>query len=199
MSLSPHELEVLARIEEELRDEDPALVSALSRTPLPSPTTSTFRSPVSVRQVLLLLGALTILTALAAVLAEQLGVLGLAALTLAAIVPWLVVTARSSDDRSPGPDIATRGPRSTDRNVRGPSGRTMAPAVERGALIVAVVVVTALVLAPSAWQPALTLTLLLLAAALLPRLIVYVVEQIEGAGSPGPRRDRRTGPGSPAR
>lgn len=96
--LSAYEEKVLAALEEELRVEDPELDAVLSRTP-PSPSTAP-GFPLPIRHVLLLLAALTGLTAAVALTAGQLGVLGIAAVTFAAVGPWLIWTARSAERRS---------------------------------------------------------------------------------------------------
>ena len=116
MPLSPYEMKVLATIEEELRDEDPAL-AALSRTSLSSFSTFSPRSPLSIGQGLLLLGALIGLAAVCTVFAERLGVVGLAVLTCVAVVPWLVATARSADHRSRTAGGTDRQPTRVDRNA----------------------------------------------------------------------------------
>jgi Flp pilus assembly protein TadB len=96
--LSPYEEKVLATLEEELRVEDPALAATLSRTPQSSSTAAPFLPPI--RHVLHLLAALTGLIAVVAFAGGHLGFLGLAAVTCAAVVPWLVRTARSAERRS---------------------------------------------------------------------------------------------------
>lgn len=90
-------MKLLARLEEELDDVNPALATALSRTP--SWLFSAFLPSFPIRHVLVLLGALTSLIAVYTMFAEQLGIIGLArsvsgfVVTLAAAVwlPWLVV------------------------------------------------------------------------------------------------------------
>jgi hypothetical protein len=193
MPLSPHETKVLAGLEEELRDEDPGLVATPSRAPSPSsvfrlPLTS--RNTISTRQALLLLGALFSLVALGTAFAEQLGVLGLGALTVAAVLPWLLTTARSAQRRSRTSGATTREGSRTGQKGRSRTGRGLPPAAERAALVVAIALVVALALAPLAWQPVLAYALTLLAAALMPGLVTHVVEQFEGADSPSRRRDR---------
>jgi hypothetical protein len=188
MPLSPHETRLLVGPEEELRDEDLALVATPSRAPSPP---SVFRLPISTRQALLLLGALITLVALGTAFAEQLGVLGLGALTTAAVVPWLLTTARPAQRRSP-----TSGATTGERSGAGPEERSRArrglpPAAERGAVIVAIALVVALALAPLAWQPVLAYALTLLAALLMPGLVTHVVEQFERADSSSRRRRDR--------
>jgi hypothetical protein len=96
--LSAYEEKVLAALEEELRVEDPELDAVLSRIP-PSPSTAP-AFPLPIRHALLLLAALTGLIAVVTFTAGQLGVLGIAAVTCAAVGPWLVWTARSAKRRS---------------------------------------------------------------------------------------------------
>jgi hypothetical protein len=100
MPLSPHEEKVLAGLAEGLRADDPALADALGRAPLSAFPALSF--PLSVRSLLVLLTALTGLTAVGTFFVEQLGALGMAAATCAAVVPWLVGTARSAGPHSLG-------------------------------------------------------------------------------------------------
>jgi len=93
MPLSPQQQKALARLEEDLRADDPALVAALSSTQ------SSFLStpfPLSIRQVLLLLAALLGLVAANTLFGDRLGVFGVAVLTCAVVVPWLIGTAQSA-------------------------------------------------------------------------------------------------------
>ena len=94
MPLSSHEEKALAGLAERLRADDPALAEALGRRPLTTFPTLAF--PLSVRSLLGLLAALIGLVAVGAVFADQLGMLGMAAATCAAVVPWLVGAARSA-------------------------------------------------------------------------------------------------------
>jgi uncharacterized membrane protein YjgN (DUF898 family) len=185
LPLSPYEVKVLATIEKELRDEDPELAAALSRTS--SPSFSAFLSPVSIRHVLLLIGALISLVAISTVFAEQLGFVGLAVLTCVAVVPWLVTTVRSAELRSRTAGGTSRKPSKVDRNEHGRAGNAVLFAAKRGALLAAVSVLVALALMPHAWQAILAFGLTLVMAACLPWLIVRGVERFERSSS-SPRR-----------
>lgn len=185
MPLSPYEMKVLATIEEELRDEDPALAAALSRTS--SSSFSAFLSPVSIRHVLLLLGALISLVAICTVFAEQLGIVGLAVLTCVAVVPWLVATVRSAEHRSRTAGGTDRKPSRVERNERGLARNAVPLAAKRGALLAAVSVLVALALMPHAWHAIVAFVLTLVIAAWLPWLVVRVVERFERSSS-SPRR-----------
>ena len=68
--MSSHERKVLATIERQLRSEDPEPAAAFGRTP--SPSFSTHEFPLSISDVLLLLGALTGLIAVCSVFAGRL-------------------------------------------------------------------------------------------------------------------------------
>jgi len=105
MPLSPHEEplssyeeQVFSALDEDFRVEDPALAAALTRTPPSSSTAPPFLLPI--RHVLHLLAALTGLIAVVTFAGGQLGVLGMAAVTCTAVMPWLVRTARWTQRRS---------------------------------------------------------------------------------------------------
>jgi hypothetical protein len=103
----------------------------------------------------------------------------------------------AEERRAEDPALAAIGESSrTARKERSRKGRGLPPAVERGALVVAIPLVVALTLAPPGWQPALAYALILLAAALLPGLVTHVVEHVERADSSSRRlRDRAPAPG----
>jgi hypothetical protein len=156
--LSPYEEKVLARLEGELRVEDPALAAVLSRTPPSSSTAPAFLPPI--RHVFHLLAALTGLIAVVAFAAGQLGVLGMAAVTCAAVVPWLVRTARSTERRSRAE--ATSGARAAKvaREPATSAWSALPTAVRYGVLILAVVLfLVALALAAPAWRAVLGVVL----------------------------------------
>jgi len=156
--LSPHEQTVLAAVEEELRVEDPALAAALSQIPPSSPTTPPFRLPI--RPVLHLLAALAGLIAIVAFTAGRLSVLGMAVVTCAAVVPWLIQTARSATRRSraearSGAQAAKIGPR--------PAGSTwsaLPTGIQYGTALLAVVLfLVAQPLVPPSWRAVLGVAL----------------------------------------
>jgi hypothetical protein len=126
MPLSPHEEKVLAGLAEKLRADDPALAEALGRTPLLAFLTLAF--PLSVRSLLVLLAALTGLVAVGAVFADQLGMLGMAAVTCAALVPWLVGATRSAG-RGEGALVSRSLPRWIAAALRTGSARLIVGAV----------------------------------------------------------------------
>ena len=175
--MPPHERKVLATIERTLRDEDPELAAAFGRTP--SPSVSTHEFPLSTRGVLLLLGALTGLIAVCTVLAGRLGPAGLAALTAVAVVPWLVATAWSAGRRSPSPGGTDGGPDRREADDSRRSGDVRPVTAERRLVLAVVPFLVALAVVVPAWQPAIALVLILLAANLLPWLVVSLVERFE--------------------
>lgn len=137
--------------------------------------------------MLLLLGTLTGLIALYTVLAGRLGPAGLAALTAVAVVPWLVATAWSAERRSPTAGATDGGPELRDGNDPGTSGGAGPLKAKRRLILAVVPLLVALAVVVPAWQPAIALALILLAANLLPWIVVRVVERFErSSGSPRP-------------
>ncbi len=115
MSISPRERQILSAIEHELRAEDPALVAALAEAR--EPVRRRFPLPAG-HLLLLILALLALITVGPLVL--HLGVVALAILTAALIVPWVVSASRAAERRylcltkAPRPDAAAaRRPRST--------------------------------------------------------------------------------------
>jgi hypothetical protein len=158
MPLSPHEEplsayeeKILAALEEEFRVEDPALDGPLSRTPPSSSITPAF--PLPIRHVLYLLAALTGLIAVVAFTAAQLGILGMAVVTCAAVGPWLVWTARSAERRSHAE--ATSGtPAAMDARKQVTSAwGTLPTAIQYSIALLAVILfLVALALMPPSWR-----------------------------------------------
>jgi hypothetical protein len=111
MPLSPREQRILAGMENELGEADPALTAAFARARLRS---SFWRYPLSARHTCLLIVALLAQIVLSP-LALQLGPAGVGILTALLIVPWLVSASqagrRDGDDapRTPQPGSADRG------------------------------------------------------------------------------------------
>jgi hypothetical protein len=112
MPLSPRELRILAGIENELGESDPALTAAFARARLRSSFWQWY--PLSARHTCLLIVALLAQIVLSP-LALQLGPAGVGILTALLIVPWLVSASqagrRDGDDapRTPQPGSADRG------------------------------------------------------------------------------------------
>ncbi|MGH4011430.1 MAG: DUF3040 domain-containing protein [Pseudonocardiaceae bacterium] len=96
MPLSPHEERILAAIENELSEKDPALVATFTETLSPSPALRWF--PLSAHQTCLLILALLVLVTLHT-LVPQLGLAASAILTGILIVPWLVSASRAAERR----------------------------------------------------------------------------------------------------
>lgn len=92
MPLSPREQRILAAIENELGDKDPALVATLTNTRLPSSPLQRF--PLPARQVYLLILALLALVIVHWVV-PGLGPAGSVILTGALIAPWMVSASRA--------------------------------------------------------------------------------------------------------
>lgn len=160
--LSPHEESVLADLAEDLRADDPEFADVLGSGPQGLPPPPPLLRP---RQVLGPAAALAGLAVVGALAADDLGPVGLAAVTAVATVPWLVGAVRS---RRPGPAPArTRGRRR--------SGTTPVRALLLGA-VPALAAVAAL---PAAWQAAVGLGL---AFALLPVLAWVVLRRPERRG-----------------
>ncbi|WP_214401105.1 DUF3040 domain-containing protein [Pseudonocardia lacus] len=183
MSLSPHEMKVLAELEKDLRDGDPVLAEAFAQAP--SSPLPVFPPRIPIGGVLLLIGALSGLAALSTFFADQLGVVGLAVLSGAAVVPWLVITARSTQRRS----RATAN--EDDPRGSGAPGTGAPSPTRRRVLVAGASVVVALVLMPPAWSTAALVVLSIAAVAWLPRLVVRAVEKVE-------RSDDSPRPGAPA-
>jgi len=180
--LSPYEEKVLATLEEELRVEDPALAAALSRTPPSSSTATAFLPPI--RLVFHLLAALTGLIAVVAFAAGQLGVLGVAAVTCAAVVPWLVRTARSAERRSRAEATSGAHAAKVDREPATSAWSALPTAIRYGVLLLAVVLfLVALALAPPAWRAVLGVVLWLVV------LPLGLLRLWAGRSSPTPRCD----------
>jgi len=187
--VSPHERKVLATIERELRNEDPELVAVLGRTSSLPFSTSDFA--LSIRHVLLLLGALAGLIAVYTVLADKPGPPGLAAMTAVAVVPWIVAGAWSANRRSLAPAASDGGSDMHDDNKPGTSGDTGPLRAKRRVLLAVVALLVILALLFPAWQPAVALALTLLAANFLPWLFVRVVERFERPSGPPRTRNAR--------
>ncbi|MHA6793815.1 DUF3040 domain-containing protein [Pseudonocardia bannensis] len=96
MSLSRREQQILARIENELDEKDPALAATFTQAPLPASFRRRF--PLSRGHAGLLILALLTLVVLHS-LALELGVVGLGILTAALIVPWMVSASRAGGGR----------------------------------------------------------------------------------------------------
>jgi hypothetical protein len=172
MPLSAHEKQVLATLEEELRTDDPSLAAVLSRTLPPSIAAHPFLP--SINQLGQLATALIILSAVGTFFGNQLGVLGIAALTGATVIPWLLSTARSAARRS----STTEGSGQQSVLAPGKRGSSASPAVsfsyQRGALFLALGLATLMLVSPT-WGAVLVLVLAILAApVLLPRLIEWL-------------------------
>lgn len=112
MPLSPREQRLLAGIEKELSDNDPALVATLTNTRLPSSVLQRF--PLPAGQMYLLILALLALVIVHS-LVPELGAAGSAILTGALIAPWMVSASRAARRRC----CDVPAPR-TDRWVRTP-------------------------------------------------------------------------------
>jgi DUF3040 family protein len=112
MPLSPRERRILAGIEHDLGDSDPALTATFTRAQLP--TSFWQRYPLSVRHTGLLIVALLAQIVLNP-LALQLGPGGVGILAALLIVPWLVSASRArrhdgdAPPRTPRPGSAGRG------------------------------------------------------------------------------------------
>lgn len=97
MSLSPREQRILAGIENELGEKDPALAATFTHARLPSSFWQRF--PLSPGHTFLLILALLALVGLHS-LALEMGVVGLGILTGALLVPWMVSASRARQRRS---------------------------------------------------------------------------------------------------
>jgi hypothetical protein len=110
MPLSPREQRILAGIENDLGEADPALTAAFARARLRSAFWR--RYPLSACHTCLLIVALLALIVLNP-LALQLGPAGVGILTAVLIVPWLVSASRAgrrdSDDAPPTPRPGSAG------------------------------------------------------------------------------------------
>jgi hypothetical protein len=112
MPLSPREQRILAGIEIELGEADPALTAAFARARLRSSFWQWY--PLSARHTCLLIVALLAQIVLSP-LALQLGPAGVGILTVLLVVPWLVSASRAvrrdGDDapRAPRPGSAAHG------------------------------------------------------------------------------------------
>jgi hypothetical protein len=175
MSLSPHEVKVLAELEEDLRTEDPVLAAALRQGPPSSFSPS--RPPISVGRGLALVGALTALAVLVTAYGDRLGVGGLAILSVVAVVPWLVAAVLASEHGSRSP-----------RGEHLAAGRTRPSRAKRGALVAAAALVASGVLLPPTWFPALVAVVAIAALAAVPHLVARAaagVDRREGSSRPG--------------
>jgi Protein of unknown function (DUF3040) len=114
MPLSPHEQRVLAGIENELDEDDPALAATLRYG----------RPPSLIRpEVPFWAGQLWVLTLVLGALALhplvlQLGVAGVGLLTGALVLPWLLNAARSARARAGAPSTPGGGAAGQDRPRR---------------------------------------------------------------------------------
>jgi hypothetical protein len=160
--LSPHEESVLADLAADLRADDPAFADALGSGPQGLPPRPPLLRP---RHVLGPAAALAGLAVVGALAADDLGPVGLAALTAVATVPWLVGAVRS---RRPDP-----APARTRRRRR--PGTTPV----RTVLLGAVPALAAVAVLPPAWQAAVGLTLVF---GLLPVLALLVLRRSERRG-----------------
>ena len=182
MPLSPHEAKVLKIIEEDLRVEEPALAAALSAPQ--SPLSTEASSPLSVCHILHLLALLIGLVAVSSLFGEQLGVLGMGILTCTALVPWLVGTTRSAQNRHRGMSAADRGTTRGEQDKRGSSTRAAPLLAKRGALHLAVaLVLVVLGLIPPALFAIVPLVLTLAVLSWLPWLVLRVMEWAERRGT----------------
>jgi len=171
MPLSAHEKQVLATLEEDLRTEDPALAAVLGQT-LPRSIAARPFLP-SINQLVQLGIALTILSAVGTFFGNQLGVLGIGALTGAAVVPWLVGTARSATRRPAAMEAPGQQPRTAAGQPRSSASHPVPFAHQRGALLLALVLVTLLLVSPT-WGAVLVLVLtLLMPPFILPRIVEW--------------------------
>jgi hypothetical protein len=96
MPLSRREQQILAGIENELGEDDPALAATLTQARPPASFWQRF--PLSRGRTGLLILALLTLVVLHS-LALELGAVGLGILTAALIVPWMVSTSRAGGGR----------------------------------------------------------------------------------------------------
>ena len=96
MPLLPREQRILAAIENELSEKDPALVATFTETRSPSPVLQRFL--LSAGHTYLLIIALLALVILHT-LVPQLGLAGLVILTGVLIVPWIVSALRAAERR----------------------------------------------------------------------------------------------------
>jgi hypothetical protein len=96
MSLSPREQRILAGIENELGEKDPALAATFTQARLPASFWQRF--PLSARHTCLLVLALLTLVVLHR-FALELGAVGLGILTGALIVPWIISASRAAGRR----------------------------------------------------------------------------------------------------
>ena len=110
MPLSPREQRILAAIENELSEKDPALVATLTNTRLPSSVLQLF--PLPARQVCLLILALLGLVIVHS-LVPGLSLAGSTILTGALIAAWMVSASRAA--RRQCCDVPVPG---TDRRIR---------------------------------------------------------------------------------
>ena len=177
MPLSPNETTILKTIEEDLRTADPALAALLSGSQQP-----TARGPsMLLRPTLGLFAVLVTLVVVATFFADRLGALGLGVLTCVVVVPWLVVAARSTQERRRVTE-PTRKTTSVDHDEQG-TGGTVRLLTRRAALHLAVaLVLVMLAVVPPGWEGAALLVLTLLLLSCLPRLVERVVERVERRG-----------------
>jgi Protein of unknown function (DUF3040) len=176
MPLSPHEERILATLEEELRAEDPDLDAVLSQTLPSSLAARQFVPPV--RHLLHLVAALISLVVAGVFFADQLGVAGMAVLTSAAVLPWLVHAARSAERRSRAVGGSGQKSKEAAWTERASSWGAMPVVAEHGAMLLVVVpILVALALMPPSWRAALGLVLTLV---VLPWIILRSVRQPPG-------------------
>lgn len=111
MPLSPREREILAGIEHQLGANDPALATTFQQTQLPGAPWTRF--PVSIGHIAVLAVLLVVLAAHPLVV--ELGPLGVGALTVGLIVPWVAAAIRAAI-RAPRPAGRSRRPARTGRD-----------------------------------------------------------------------------------
>jgi hypothetical protein len=125
MPLTPDEKDTLTALEHHLREDDPTLAAELARGPR---STRLSRAHVLLaRRVALLMGALVVLAALAPVLADRFGTIGIGIVTALLAVTWLVTTARAGarghDPAPPGRPRESRARLDRRRHPAPPSDR----------------------------------------------------------------------------
>lgn len=178
MPLSPHEIEILDRLEEDLRVDDPTTAAAASAPPrLFAPG-----SALLVRHALGLFAVLISLVVASTVFAEQLGALGLGVLTCLTVVPWLIGATRSAERRQRTTE-PTREITSADQDERGARETVQPPPAARATLhLAAALALVALALIAPGWSGVVPLVLTFVLLSGLPRLAERVVEWVERRG-----------------
>jgi hypothetical protein len=146
MPLSPYETRILARIEEDLRTDDPHLAAALR-----APAQPVRRGPsmLSARRALGLVAVLIGLAVVSTIFGERLGVVGLGMLTSIAVVPWLVGATRAAEKQ----ERTTEPTREITSAARDEQGTMEPPPTRRAALhLFAALVLVAVAVIPLAWS-----------------------------------------------